>query len=191
MKHAIYETLHLLKENLLRYLLADSFPQTPEVVILENLALLNENSGTGGIVLNLLKIEEENAAKDYPSYVKKGKDIFYKNPPINLNLYVLFCAKYPETKYEDGLKQLSNVIQYFNGKRYFTQQDTPDKNFEFKISIKLYSPSFEEINYIWSPLGGKHYPFVLYKVHIITMESDQVLEKGRPISGVEIIKSES
>lgn len=188
MKHAIYETVNLLVNNLKGYLEADNFTAVPDVVSMKNMALMSDN-GTDGIIVSVLKIEEENAAKEYPSYERKGSSIYYKNPPINLNLYVLFCAKYPENKYEDGLKQISNVIQYFNGKRYFTKQDAPDKDFEFKISVKLYSPSFEEVNYIWSPLGGKHYPFALYKVHIVRMESDQVLEKGSAISGFEIKKS--
>jgi hypothetical protein len=45
----------------------------------------------------------------------------------------------------------------------------PDR---FRIILDLYSLSFEQINYLWSTLGGKQHPFVCYKLRMVEVERE-------------------
>ena len=208
MKHAIYTTLKVIKDQLQDYLNSDAFSfdnvsqnndgesfspaitTVPDNVLLGNVALIG--AGVEGIVMTLLKIEEENAAKQYPVFEKNGNKVKYLQPPIHLNLYTVFSAVYKngnenfDTKYEDGLKQISNVIQFFNYKRYFTQQDAGGLDFNMKVSAKLISPSYDDLNKIWSVLGGKLFTFVLYKFHVVTMSADEATSTGNVIESIVI-----
>ncbi len=55
---------------------------------------------------------------------------------------------------------------------------------EFKFIVDLYTPTFEQLNYIWGTLGGKSVPSVLYKISIVEIESDKMKDTGIPITNV-------
>ena len=83
------------------------------------------------------------------------------------------------------------MVAFFQGKKIFTQDNT---NFErvddmvnvgnFRFIADLYTPSFEELNFIWGTLGGKQYPSVIYKVTLLEIERGFVSKKGTVISGL-------
>ena len=54
----------------------------------------------------------------------------------------------------------------------------------FRFSVELYTPTFEELNYIWGTLGGKQLPSALYKVSMIQIERDIAQAEGQLISKV-------
>jgi hypothetical protein len=41
---------------------------------------------------------------------------------------------------------------------------------DFRFTVELYTPTFEELNFIWGTLGGKQYPSALYKLSLIEVE---------------------
>jgi hypothetical protein len=43
-----------------------------------------------------------------------------------------------------------------------------------KLITDLYTVNFEQLNQIWSILGGKYLPSVLYKVRQITIDEDAI-----------------
>jgi hypothetical protein len=82
-------------------------------------------------------------------------------------------------------------MQYFQGKRVFTQENTTflregelSNVNNFRFLVDLFTPSFEELNYIWGTLGGKQYPSAIYKVSLIEIEREVTLKKGTVISGL-------
>ena len=158
----LFKSIDFLKEQLNLYL--DSFPlndppnvQRP-IAKLENIGGLDEAAikDTDSILLTLVNISEETALKNTPHYVKAYPNTIYNNPPVYLNLFVLFtaCLK----KYDHALVLLSRVIRFFQGKNTFNNKNstTQVKDFDnFNIIMDLYSLSFEQTNYLWSTLGGK------------------------------------
>ena len=54
----------------------------------------------------------------------------------------------------------------------------------FKFVVDLFTPTFEELNFVWGTLGGKQIPSVMYKVSLIEIEREAVLAKGGLISQV-------
>jgi hypothetical protein len=64
----------------------------------------------------------------------------------------------------------------------------------FRFTVELYTPTFEELNYIWGTLGGKQLPSALYKVSMIQIERNIAQAEGQLIgefSGVTKRKEQS
>ena len=183
----IFEVLQVIKEEVNSYL-----KPSVNTVTLENIANVDQDgdNDSSGIVLTLLNMQEEFALKNQSNHRIHGTEVTYKNPKVNLNLYLLFSAN--NSVYTESLKSISKIIQFFQGKRIFTQSNTTfmreDENMvnlkNFKFVLDLYTPSFEELNFIWGTLGGKQFPSAIYKVSLIEIEREVILRKGAVISGL-------
>jgi hypothetical protein len=45
--------------------------------------------------------------------------------------------------------------------------------------MDMYSPTFEESNYLWGTLGGKQYPSVLYRIRKLDIDAElKIAESG-------------
>ena len=54
-----------------------------------------------------------------------------------------------------------------------------------RVSFELFTPSFEQLNQIWSIHGGKYLPSIIYKARISEYEhneGDQIVEPIRSLS---------
>ncbi len=159
--------------------------------ILQNISRLDEEAlkTTNKVLLTLVNLSEEATMKNNQSYaIQKEENIEYKNPPVNLNLYLLFTVCM--ANYEHAMIYLTHTLTFFQGKNTYNRQNSvtavdglPD---DFYIILDLYSLSFEQANYLWSTLGGKQHPFVLYKVRLIKMERKSTMETRGVIKQVRI-----
>lgn len=149
---------------------------------LENIAALKESDleSAEHIFVTLVNISEETTLKNIPNYRRENAVTVYENPPVYLNLYVLFTACI-HGAYDRSLMHLSYLIKFFQGTSTFTHKNSPTTAFgegaPFRLIMDLYSPTFEQSNYLWSTLGGKQYPFALYKMRLLEMEKDSITEK--------------
>jgi hypothetical protein len=188
----IYETLQILKEQLDVYFSDEGLGK---IITLENIALWESGSEdaskvAGKVIITLINLEEETTLKNIPSYKVRDGKTEYKNPPIHLNLFLLISANC-ET-YDKSLRSISKVIQFFQGKKIFTSSNTVynrtnvafDVLDYFKFILELYTPSFEELNYVWGTLGGRQLPSVIYKVQLIQIEQDKKLAESEVINQV-------
>ncbi|MCF6350636.1 MAG: DUF4255 domain-containing protein [Flavobacteriaceae bacterium] len=180
----IFEILQVITEEINTFFGGNS-------ISLENIANIDtETDGdTSGVILTLLNMQEEFALKNIANTYINRNEVAYKNPKVNLNLYILFCAN--NATYIESLKSISKVIQFFQGKRVFTQANSTFEHTSemqnlknFKFIIDLYTPSFEELNFIWGTLGGKQYPSVLYKISSIEIERNTLIGKGKLITEI-------
>ena len=160
-------------------------------IILQNISRLDEEAlkTTNKVLLTLLNISEEATMKNNGSHIiKKNDSTEYKNPPVNLNLYVLFSVCM--ANYEYAMIYLSHIITFFQGKNTFSRTNSPTKvddlPDDFYIILDLFSLSFEQSNYIWSTLGGKQHPFALYKVRLLSMERKSTSETRGVIKQIKI-----
>jgi len=188
----IFETLEIVKDQVSIFL-NDKFEET-NMVVLENISNLEEpdnNPMINKIVLSLINIEEEISLKNHPNVQFKNGSYVYKNKPVNLNLYVLFSAN--RSTYTNSLTALSAVIEFFQNKKVFNQSNTVlspsvpsavNDMTEFRFVTDLYTPTFEQLNYIWGILGGKSVPSVMYKVSIVKLEGTSINDKGAPITEI-------
>ncbi|RZJ91752.1 MAG: DUF4255 domain-containing protein [Chryseobacterium sp.] len=148
--------------------------------------------------LTLMNIEEDRVAKDQRVTVRNMQgDIETRNPDIYLNLFVLISANFhyeetesPRLDYLEGLKRLSQVISFFQGKNVFTQANSPllaltDNKIE-RLSAELFSFNFEQMNHFWSIIGHSYLPSVLYKIRILTIQENVQLAPDGIIESIAI-----
>jgi len=188
----IYEALQIISEQLDKYL---SDAGLNNLVVLENIALLDSGSENadrvnGKVVLTLLNLEEESTMKNTPNYKIRDGKTEYKNPPVNLNLYLLISANCDT--YDKSLRCISKTIQFFQGKKVFTSTNTVynrtnvafDVLDYFKFILELHTLSLEELNYVWGTLGGRQLPSVVYKIQVLEIEQDIKLSTSGVITHI-------
>ena len=176
--------LNTVSQELTTYIRSVEPELNEDIVVLGNIAML-ETNGNGGdtqieqrIVLSLVNIEEEKRLKNTPPYKKQNGDVEFVHPPVYINLYLLFSANFDN--YNNALIRLSRVIEFFQGKRYFTAKNSPNMEGNLELHMEIHTLNFEQINDLWGSLGGKQVPFVMYKMRVLEVERPSV----RAISGV-------
>ena len=184
----IYEVLQILTDEVNNYL--ESVELEPSVQM-DNIALVDQESGdmsndmTDKVILTMINMDEEKTLKNFQNRVQEDNHYNYRNNIVNLNLYLLFSAN--RTAYIKSLKDISKIVEFFQGKRLFTQANSEYDRFsssmsevkDFRFTVELYTPTFEELNFIWGTLGGKQYPSALYKLTLVEIEREFVQSAGR------------
>lgn len=131
------------------------------------------------VIASVINIEQEESLRNLPfrrtvfttGGLPQGVE---RQPEIYLNIYVLFGAN--KSNYGIALHRISQVIAFFQRRFVFTPADTPVLgvlNLD-RIIFDLYSTSFEELNQMWSVMGGKYIPSVAYKMRMaVIQDADQ------------------
>lgn len=132
------------------------------------------------VVVSLVGIEEESSLQNV---IPKG---LAANPPVHINLTVLFAANFPETNYIESLKFISSVVTFFQGQRVFNHQNTPmlTSNVD-KVTCEMVNLSYQEQNLLWSTLGVKFVPSVLYRFRTLSFHRGNILEEVPKVLGGE------
>lgn len=183
----IYQALSFLKNQLNSYLKFQLGNEYANVVQISNPVGQDGSppaSAKDAVLLTLVNVEEEKIGKATGMQLKSvnGKDVRV-SPEININLYLLISSN--RTNYEESLKFLSHVIIFFQGKHVFDKQNSPSLDFEItKLIVDLHTLSFEQLNNLWGAVGAKYMPSVLYKLRMITIQSDTILESPDRITGI-------
>lgn len=147
----IYESLSFLTNEINKFLNQRLGPTTNPRLVLENIAknsdiVTGDNYLLNKIVLSLLNVEEDNVANKF-------------------NFYILIAAKF--STYSDDLKAINLITQFFQSNKIFTPVTNPGLDERIvRINVDLYNLKFEEINHIWSVLGNKYIPSIMYKVKV-------------------------
>lgn len=145
-------------------------------------ATVVENS----VAMTLVKIEEDRENRPFvkTTEVVENNKVYYYNPPVKLNLYILFTAFFND--YTESLKFISCIISFFQTKRSFTSANTPTLDPDAgKITLEIYNQSMQDDNYLWGMLGTSYRPSVLYKLKMLTIQEKQISIKGALIEETE------
>jgi hypothetical protein len=183
----IFDALKLLQAALQQYII-DEEAMTPPIVVLENIALASALGGTNEtigdrVVMSLVNLQEETSLKNNPHYRSRNGRTLYRNPDVNLNLFVLFSVLHSD--YESALKLLSRVVEFFQWRKELTFSTTPvEGNIarEVRILADLYTLTFEQLNHLWGALGGKQVPFVLYRTRLAVVAAQKRQGEGPAIT---------
>ncbi|MDO6436857.1 DUF4255 domain-containing protein [Cyclobacterium sp. 1_MG-2023] len=189
----IFEVFQILKEQINHYFEGIGLENSD--VVIDNIAMAEGATEAADamrdkMVLTLVNLHEEGALKNFPNQRFNDGKVQYKNRVINLHLFLLFSAN--RNLYSNSLRDLSAVIKFFQGKKRFNQYNTVfnreleamENVGDFDFSLELYTPTFEEMNFIWGTLGGKQLPSVLYQLNILSLERDLIHSEGPLIESV-------
>jgi hypothetical protein len=190
----IHTALNGLKEELKAYILSSvGSSADPDIVKLSNVALIESSDHASdllnSIIISLVNIEEESTLKNGLHFKKDATTgmVRYENPPVHLNLYLLFSCNFPDKdKYLDALQYLSLIIQFVQGKNHFIIA-AGDTNFD--LILDMYTMTFEQINHLWGSLGGKQVPFVMYKARLVRITDRRATGGGKLIEEVQGIEN--
>jgi hypothetical protein len=195
----INTALNILRHELNSYLELKYPPDPPKepLVVLSNVADDDGNWAIppNAIGVSLINIEEEKVFKEQQTNFRNLAGEYEQyNPEIKINLYMLVSANFVNaptdvdgTNYGQGLKYLSGIISFFQGKNVFTPDNTPAMSDPLqpqlrKLIVELYSYTFEQQYNFWNVLGAKYLPSVLYKVRLLAFQEKQIQAQNNPIT---------
>jgi hypothetical protein len=189
----IYESLKFLAEEVNKYLNFKTPNPTLTVprLVVSNISVAGDTSAEidpdikDKAVLSLVNVEEDKVAKQQEHFIKAELTTIYKNPPLYLNFYILFVMH--RKKYDDSLQFLGHIIQFFQHQHVFTPITHPGLDARIqRIVVDLYNLNFEQTNHLWSVLGGKYFPSVMYKVRQVTLNEDAVISESGFIKEIQL-----
>ncbi len=157
--------------------LKNSFNADDDLVVANNVIQtdgsippVNQNK----IVLSLVNIEKE-TNKQYNHYNRALEGGIYSSgsPSEFYNLDILLSANFDD--YSESLKTLSVVIAYFQGHTSLTAADlsTIPQGIK-KVDLEIERLVFHQMHNLWTAMGAKYQPSVLYKVRLLNIQSGQI-----------------
>ncbi|MBD8489273.1 DUF4255 domain-containing protein [Echinicola sp. CAU 1574] len=189
----IFEVLKIIAGEVNQYFV--ELEMEDSEVILENVAMIdsqqeNADALKNKLILSLINLNEEVTLKNFPNHVLEGTKVTYKNPIVNLNLFLVFCAN--RSVYKKSLSDLSRILEFFQSKKVFTQSNTNfDRDLDemsgiknFRFTVELFTPTFEELNYIWGTLGGRQLPSIFYRLNLVEINRDLSTSEDAVISQI-------
>lgn len=123
------------------------------------------------IIISLVNIEEVRLARDQQYVVKIDGELLPKNAPVHLDLSLLFVAY--GTGYENNIRNLQEVIAFFQKQSVFRATEIPQLAADGidRLTMEMVTLGLEQLQQLWSMLGGKYQPSVLYRMRMITLDS--------------------
>lgn len=180
-----------LADELNKFILLRHGAATPaNLVFPANISKADElTSVTSKVIMSLVNVEEDRISK-LPTNVfpvHGGTTVEYKNPPVYVNLYVLFAVNRDYA--DDALMYLSYVMQFFQHRNVFNLQNSPAMSTMSpvieQLSAELVTMNFEQVNHLWASLGGKYLPSALYKIKQVVIDDRFVQAGGGVILEIE------
>lgn len=139
------------------------------------LSRLVENDGasteeaTNKLVLSLINVEKDSLVQPFStsSYNTSGQTSVSASP-IYMNLHVILAANYKGKNYAEALRVLSRGMSFFQDYSVFDHQSNPDMPSGLeKLIVDVENVKIHDMNNLWSSIGTKYVPSVLYKVRTV------------------------
>jgi len=161
----IYEVLQTLTDNLNVYFrtklkIQEDKAELSAIVNQDGtIALQSENK----VLVTLFNIERESFSAS-PGNVGRQK--------LSLNIFVIFSCHFSNSNYSEAIRFLDLIITYFEENYTLEVQNIYDGNNKIKIEIETFN--LEKVQNIWSTIGAKYLPSVIYKLRMIVVDSNNV-----------------
>lgn len=175
----ISEVLTLLKSLLNSHLSLGQSPtesQEDRVVFPDGQSMDPLTFKLGAVSALLINVEEEHTLRAADPYSRLSSNGARQkvNPEIRLNLYVLFVAHFKQ--YEESLRNISQIIRYFQSNRSFDHHNTPALSDDIdKLIVELVTLPLSGMNELWGVLRVGYHPSVLYKVKMIVFRDEDAI----------------
>ncbi len=167
--------LSFIKRVLDQYLM-NAFQLADSVVILNGLVDANGNmahENKNRIVLSLIHLEWETNKAYFGGQRREMELIHQINPPVLLNLDILVSAIFDD--YPEALKFLSHAIAFFQANPSLTRSRYPELPEAFStLKIEIENSSYGKAFELWSALGAKYQPSIIYKVRHVLIQSGEI-----------------
>lgn len=182
----IYSALDYIVEQLNLFLINRFSVQDTRAIlgsiVDETGAIPEENKNK--VILSLVNLEQEtNLQYATVNRFQGDKNIPY-NQPYNFNIDVLITASF--SNYKEALKFLSESIYFFQAKPAFTPENSPGLAPQIeRLTLELIKLNYSEMQNLWTALGTKYMPSVLFKVRMLSFQSDDIRSISTVVQGVD------
>lgn len=167
--------LGFIKISLDQYLV-NTYGLGSSVVVLNSLVDVNGSPhqlNQNKIVVTLINLEWETNQKSFGLQRRENDQFSQFQPSVSFNLDVLISANFDD--YAEALRLLTAVIYFFQANPIINRANSPDLPnglvaLKFEIENSSYGKSFE----LWSALGAKYQPSIIYKIRQVTIQSADI-----------------
>ncbi len=130
-------------------------------------------AGQNKVIISLINIEEEITLRNIAPIHKSPGDV--QLPLLHLNLYILISAYFQPLKYKEALTVISGIISFLYQKNVFSSANTKSLNPAIeKFSVEIQNITLENLNNIWSTIGAKYMPSVMYKLQLHYLPAESI-----------------
>ncbi|MCR9249860.1 MAG: DUF4255 domain-containing protein [bacterium] len=138
------------------------------------------------VVCSLVNVEEETTLKaSGVGFASSGGSFMASQGDININLTVMFTANFSGRRYTEALKFLSGVVYFFQSKPVFTSSNSPGLTSNIEKGVfDLISLSYHDLNSVFSMMGLKYMPSVIYRIRMLSFSTDNIEDTIPPITGI-------
>lgn len=125
----------------------------------------------GKIVVSLLNVERETAGGISAPVQRTPEGYTRMSPPLQLNLNVMLAAVYDERQYAESLSVLSDTLKFIQCTPRFKVDD-------IDYTIEIVNISTQDMNNVWTLLGGQYFPSVVCKIRRLTIDAEEIISSG-------------
>jgi hypothetical protein len=173
----IYSAVSHLASQLNQFLKQTHDP-LEDIVLVSNLfghdgnAVLNTNNK---LIMFLANLEKDTVPYRHHQGHAGDRSVI-SSRAIYLNLYVMVAANFSGGNYSEALKFISSTISFFQRFPVFDHDVTPDLDSRIeKLMLEIENLKINELSNLWTLLGGKYLPSVLYKVRMVAFDAGDVI----------------
>ena len=129
------------------------------------------------IIVSMVNLEYETSRQFYGGRVPDGKEIARVNPTQHFNIQTLLCASFDD--YQESLKLLAAAIGFFQQYPALNRALFPDMPAGLDLlQLEIENASLSDTYNLWSSLGAKYLPSVIYKIRHVAVDGEKITEAG-------------
>jgi hypothetical protein len=126
------------------------------------------------LVLSFVSLSQETSMR--PNYSRMGfaaDGANIQQGALNFTINVVLASLFDEE--QESLKFLSKAAEFFHNNLYFDKTEHPELPAEIaKINLEMCNLSLQEVDALWSGIGAKAVPSILYKVRVTSINTTSV-----------------
>ncbi len=95
--------------------------------------------------------------------------------PLHMDVYFMVASGHDADLYPEGLKLVTAALMFFQSQPVFSPQTTPDMPQGLtQLTVEISNMALEEIGQIWSNLGSRYVPSVMFKMRSVMIDASVV-----------------
>lgn len=168
----IAQALEFIRNRLNGYL-GPRFPVGYDIV---NLAPLTDADGKFAAANNdrlamfLTNIEHDKIVRS-----RRSGGQVEEREPWHLDIFFMIAAAHSVSNYNEGLKQLSAALQYFQSTPVFSAREASDMpEGIFQLSIEMSNQKLDNLGQMWGNFGGRYLPSAMFRMRSVAINSGAV-----------------
>lgn len=118
-----------------------------------------------------INIERETAGGISSSMQRTTEGYIRQAPPLLLNLNLMLAAVYDEKRYAESLDILSDTLKFIQSVPIFEVDG-------MAYTVEIVTLSSQDLNNIWTMLGGQYYPSVVCKLRRLVIDAEEITGSG-------------